>query len=165
MWSSLRLRQSTKGYLPKPRNQTTRVCKRDEVRTNDDTMATSLITSLLTLPDPNMLVERTLCTTGHRITPEEWMTAIEFLTRTGQACTPIRQEFILLSDVLGVSALVDALNNPRVGTATESSVLGPFFTEDAPDGASYSRFCASGPILGADTPPIARSPARRVDRV
>ena len=46
-----------------------------------------------------------------------------------------RQEFILLSDVFGVSALIDALNNPRVGTSTESSVLGPFFTEDAADGA------------------------------
>ena len=44
-----------------------------------------------------------------------------------------RQEFILLSDVLGVSALVDALNNPPMGNATESSVLGPFFTEDAAD--------------------------------
>jgi len=67
------------------------------------------------------------------ITTEEWMSAIGFLTRTGQTCTPIRQEFILLSDVLGVSALVDALNNPSVGNATESSVLGPFFTQDAPD--------------------------------
>lgn len=48
-----------------------------------------------------------------------------------------RQEFILLSDVLGVSALVDAINNPSVGNATESSVLGPFFTEDAADGAWF----------------------------
>jgi hypothetical protein len=62
------------------------------------------------------------------------MTAIQFLTRTGQTCTPIRQEFILLSDVLGVSAVVDALNNPPINGAMESSVLGPFFTEDAPDG-------------------------------
>ncbi|KAH9028322.1 Intradiol ring-cleavage dioxygenase [Lactarius hengduanensis] len=54
---------------------------------------------------------------------------------TGQTCTPqaLRQEFILLSDVLGVSALVDALNNPPVSATTESNVLGPFFTEDAPD--------------------------------
>jgi hypothetical protein len=65
------------------------------------------------------------------------MEAIQFLTRAGQTCSPIRQEFILLSDVLGVSALVDALNNPVVGRATESSVLGPFFTEDAPDGAFH----------------------------
>jgi hypothetical protein len=69
------------------------------------------------------------------------MAAIEFLTRTGQICTPIRQEFILLSDVLGVSAVVDAINHPTdvasdptKKAATESSVLGPFFTEDAPDG-------------------------------
>ena len=62
------------------------------------------------------------------------MTAINFLTRTGQTCNPIRQEFILLSDVLGVSALVDGLNNPTVSGGTNSSVLGPFFTEDAPDG-------------------------------
>jgi hypothetical protein len=62
------------------------------------------------------------------------MSAIMFLTRVGQTCTPLRQEFILLSDVLGVSALVDARNNPPYAGATESSVLGPFFTEDAPDG-------------------------------
>ena len=66
------------------------------------------------------------------------MTAIDFLTRTGQICTPLRQEFILLSDVLGVSALVDGLNNPTVSGGTESSVLGPFFTEDAPDGTVTS---------------------------
>ena len=61
------------------------------------------------------------------------MKTIEYLTRVGQTCTPLRQEFILLSDILGVSALVDALNNPPVSGATESSVLGPFFTDDAPD--------------------------------
>jgi len=69
----------------------------------------------------------------NNITTDEWMTAIKFLTATGQKCTDIRQEFILLSDVLGVSALVDALNHPKVGTSTASTVLGPFFTEDAAD--------------------------------
>ncbi|KAH8986146.1 Intradiol ring-cleavage dioxygenase [Lactarius akahatsu] len=48
-------------------------------------------------------------------------------------CTPLHQEFILLSDVLGMSALVDALNDLPVSAGTESSVSGPFFTEDAPD--------------------------------
>src|SRR5258708_16193683 len=72
-----------------------------------------------------------------RITKEEWMSTIQFLTRTGQTCPPLRQEFILLSDILGISALVDALNNPPLGNATESSVLGPFFTEDAPDGSFF----------------------------
>ncbi|EIN08539.1 aromatic compound dioxygenase [Punctularia strigosozonata HHB-11173 SS5] len=67
------------------------------------------------------------------LTTAEWMTAIQFLTRVGKTCTDLRQECILLSDVLGVSALVDAINNPPQGGATESSVLGPFFTEDAPD--------------------------------
>ena len=65
------------------------------------------------------------------------MNAIQFLTRVGQTCTPLRQEFILLSDVLGVSALVDGLNNPPTDNATESSVLGPFFTDDAADGKGY----------------------------
>ncbi|KAG1747391.1 Intradiol ring-cleavage dioxygenase [Suillus lakei] len=67
------------------------------------------------------------------LTTDEWMAAIDFLTRTGQKSTPLRQEMILLSDVLGVSALVDALNNPVAGGATENSILGPFFTENAAD--------------------------------
>ncbi|KAJ7498101.1 intradiol ring-cleavage dioxygenase [Mycena galericulata] len=65
------------------------------------------------------------------ITTEEWMTALEFLTETGQKCSDIRQEFILLSDSLGVSALVDSINNAKPPGATESTVLGPFFTTDA----------------------------------
>ncbi|KAF8437973.1 Intradiol ring-cleavage dioxygenase [Boletus edulis BED1] len=67
------------------------------------------------------------------LSTDEWMAAIQFLTRVGQACTPVRQEMIFLSDVLGVSALVDVLNSPVMGGATENSVLGPFFTEDAED--------------------------------
>ncbi|THH32636.1 hypothetical protein EUX98_g1565 [Antrodiella citrinella] len=78
------------------------------------------------------------------ITTEEWMNTIQFLTRVGQTCTPIRQEFILLSDILGVSALVDSLNNPPVKGATESSVLGPFFTEDAPDVAQGDSIASEG---------------------
>ena len=87
------------------------------------------------------------------------MSAIDFLTRTGQTCTPIRQEFILLSDVLGVSALVDALNNPPVGNATESTVLGPFFTEDAPDGQyKDAHLCSSLPhALTTPTVPLGES--------
>jgi hypothetical protein len=60
--------------------------------------------------------------------------AIQFLTLVGQTCADLRQDFILPSDVLGVSALVDALNNPPQGGATDSSVLGLSFTEDALDG-------------------------------
>jgi len=65
------------------------------------------------------------------ITTEEWMNAIQFLTETGKKCTDIRQEFILLSDVLGVSALIDTVQNAKPATATEPTVLGPFYTEDA----------------------------------
>lgn len=61
------------------------------------------------------------------LTFEEWEFAIDFLTRTGQKCTPIRQEFILLSDVLGVSMLVDAVNHREREGATETTVLGPFY--------------------------------------
>jgi hydroxyquinol 1,2-dioxygenase len=56
----------------------------------------------------------------------EWERAIGFLTATGQKCDDERQEFILLSDVLGVSMLVETINNRKGGGATESTVLGPF---------------------------------------
>lgn len=66
------------------------------------------------------------------LTESEWLEAIRFLTATGQMCDDRRQEFILLSDTLGVSMLVDAINH-RHGTAgTESTVFGPFFVEGAP---------------------------------
>src|ERR1700743_796408 len=61
------------------------------------------------------------------LTFEEWEYAIDFLTRTGQKCTDIRQEFILLSDVFGVSMLVDAVNHRDRDGATETTVLGPFY--------------------------------------
>lgn len=63
---------------------------------------------------------------------EEWETAVAFLTRTGKTCNEHRQEFILLSDTLGVSMLVDAINHRMPGGATETTVLGPFFVEEAP---------------------------------
>src|SRR6202034_2611816 len=61
----------------------------------------------------------------------EWEKAIEFLTATGQKCDDERQEFILLSDVLGISMLVETINN-RTGGATESTVLGPFHVVKSP---------------------------------
>ena len=87
-------------------------------------------------PDPPSIDESNRMTYAlptTSLTTAEWMAMLTFLTRTGQKCTDIRQEFILLSDVWGLSALVDALNNPPLGNTTESSVLGPFFTEDAAD--------------------------------
>lgn len=66
------------------------------------------------------------------LTEEEWARAIAFLTATGQKCDDVRQEFILLSDVLGVSMLVDAISHRTGGTATESTVLGPFHVVASP---------------------------------
>jgi hydroxyquinol 1,2-dioxygenase len=66
------------------------------------------------------------------VTQEEWEYGIDFLTRTGQICSAERQEFILLSDTLGVSMLVDAINNRRPEGATENTVFGPFHVADAP---------------------------------
>jgi hydroxyquinol 1,2-dioxygenase len=66
------------------------------------------------------------------LTQAEWETGIDFLTRTGQICSGERQEFILLSDVLGFSMLVDAINNRRPAGATENTVFGPFHVADAP---------------------------------
>jgi len=66
------------------------------------------------------------------LTEAEWAIAIDFLTRTGQKCDPSRQEFILLSDVLGVSMLVETINHRTGGAATESTVLGPFHMVESP---------------------------------
>lgn len=59
-------------------------------------------------------------------TEQEWFKAIDFLTRTGQKSDDKRQEFILLSDVLGVSMLVDAINHRSTHEVTETTVTGPF---------------------------------------
>ena len=75
-------------------------------------------------------------------TDAEWLAAIKFLTATGHMCDDVRQEFILLSDTLGVSTLVELINNRKSPGATETSVLGPFFVENAPKlppGASILR--------------------------
>ncbi len=67
-----------------------------------------------------------------RLSEAEWEYAIQFLTRTGQITDERRQEFILLSDVLGVSMLTIAINAPADPDATEPTVFGPFFVHDAP---------------------------------
>jgi catechol 1,2-dioxygenase len=67
-----------------------------------------------------------------RLTQQEWERAIAFLTATGQACTDTRQEFILLSDVLGLSMLVETVNDHRAPGVTESTVLGPFHMTESP---------------------------------
>jgi len=68
-----------------------------------------------------------------QLTEEEWFEAIKFLTAVGQKCDDKRQEFILLSDILGLSMMVVALNNKTLPGATEATVLGPFFAHGAPE--------------------------------
>jgi hydroxyquinol 1,2-dioxygenase len=66
-----------------------------------------------------------------RLTGEEWFTAVDFLERVGRISSPTRQEFVLLSDILGLSVLVDQLNH-GTGSATDSTLLGPFYVEGRP---------------------------------
>lgn len=97
------------------------------------------------------------------LTQDEWEFAIGFLTTTGQICTQERQEFILLSDTLGLSMLVDAINNRRPEGATENTVFGPFHVEGAPvrqmgeqislDGKGESCLFV-GRVVGLDGKPV-----------
>ena len=98
------------------------------------------------------------------LTEAEWLAAIQFLTRAGQLCDDKRQELILLSDVLGVSMLVDDINHHAQGPGTASTVLGPFYRPGArelPYGASISQdgqgepAVLMGRVLAPDGMPIA----------
>ncbi len=97
------------------------------------------------------------------LTEDEWLEGIRFLTATGQKCDDKRQEFILLSDVLGVSMLVDAINHRHPEGATESTVLGPFFVHGAPEIKNGDNLAAgwegepayvSGRVLSANGDPV-----------
>jgi hydroxyquinol 1,2-dioxygenase len=121
------------------------------------TVTEAVLAQMATTPDPR-LKEIMAAAVTHlhafarevRLRPEEWLTAIKVLTQIGQACTPARQEFILLSDTLGLSALVNIMHDQTAADAgTESSLLGPFFREDAPNlalGDSIAQ-SATGPEL------------------
>jgi protocatechuate 3,4-dioxygenase beta subunit len=98
------------------------------------------------------------------LTEEEWGFAIDFLTRTGHMSNEVRQEFILLSDVLGISMLVETINHRTGGTSTESTVLGPFHMVESPkrelgDDINLDRkgtpCLVSGRVTGPDGEPLA----------
>ncbi len=103
------------------------------------------------------------------LTEAEWFAGIQFLTAVGQKCDAKRQEFILLSDTLGVSMLVDALNHRKSTGASESTVLGPFYVPGAPELANGTNLAAglpgeptlfSGRVLTVDGKPI---PGAQID--
>jgi hydroxyquinol 1,2-dioxygenase len=109
------------------------------MRIDEHTITDAVVRSLDGCDDPRLKeIMTALVTHVHdfvretRLTEEEWMEGIRFLTATGQACTATRQEFILLSDVLGISMLTVALNQAKAPGATEATVFGPFHTPDAP---------------------------------
>ena len=99
-----------------------------------------------------------------KLTDAEWFGAIQFLTDVGKTCTDKRQEFILLSDTLGVSILVITLNHPAADGTSDSTVQGPYYWEGAPElpnganlavGVKGEPAFYSGRVLGSDGTPIA----------
>jgi hydroxyquinol 1,2-dioxygenase len=105
----------------------------------EETAADAVVESFANTPDPRLReLLASLVRHLHAFvrdtepTIAEWQRAIEFLTATGQKCDDHRQEFILLSDVLGISMLVETMNNRKTGGATESTVLGPFHLVASP---------------------------------
>jgi hydroxyquinol 1,2-dioxygenase len=106
---------------------------------DEDRSAEVVAASFAGTPDPRLReVMTSLATHLHafvkdvRLTPEEWETGVGFLTDTGQMCDDTRQEFILLSDTLGVSMLVESLASGARGGLTEATVEGPFHVVASP---------------------------------
>jgi hydroxyquinol 1,2-dioxygenase len=107
---------------------------------NENTITEAVLARLADTPDPRLKeIMSALVRHLHdfarevKLTEAEWMAGIEFLTATGQKCNDKRQEFILLSDTLGLSMLTVALNHSKSAQATEATVFGPFHVPGAPE--------------------------------
>lgn len=136
----------------------------------EEQITQNVLASMANTPNPRLkAVMTSLITHVHdfirevELTQDEWGLAIQFLTRTGQLCDDKRQEFILLSDISGVTMLVDAINHRSPDGATESTIFGPFYREGAaelPMGASISQdgrgepAVVTGRVLSIDGTPI-----------
>ena len=112
----------------------------DEQRAREAALVATVLESLRETPDPRLkLVLESLVRHLHgflsetRLTEDEWRAGIEFLTAAGHITDARRQEFVLLSDVLGASMQTIAINNQAYADATEATVLGPFFVGGAPE--------------------------------
>lgn len=109
---------------------------------SEDDLTAEVVARLEATPDPRLReIMQSLVKHVHafvrdvQLTDEEWAAGIKFLTQTGQMCDDVRQEYILLSDTLGVSSLVDLINHSHVGEAdhaTEPTILGPFYVPESP---------------------------------
>ncbi|MEJ8853440.1 intradiol ring-cleavage dioxygenase [Variovorax robiniae] len=138
---------------------------------NEDTITAAVLESLADTPSPRLKeVMSALVRHLHdlarevKLTEQEWMQGIEFLTATGQKCTDKRQEFILLSDTLGLSMLTVALNHSKSAQATEATVFGPFHVPGAPvlplgsdiaNGAKGEPLFVDATVRGTDGKPVA----------
>ncbi len=138
---------------------------------DETTITAAVIEQFASTPDPRLRhIMTSLVRHLHAfarevdLTEDEWFQGIDFLTRTGHMCSSTRQEFILLSDALGLSQLVVAQNHKRVPEATEQTVFGPFHIEGAtpqPDGADIAEGISGVPLFvtaqvtGVDGHPIA----------
>src|SRR4051794_12574618 len=108
--------------------------------TTEDDITAEVLRRFEGTPDPR-LREIMVSLTQHlhqfvkdvRLNEGEWWKAIQFLTSTGHMCSDKRQEFILLSDTMGISMLVDLISNGKPEGATESTVFGPFYREGGPE--------------------------------
>ncbi len=138
---------------------------------NQDTITQAVLARLAETPDARVKALMTsLVQHLHafaretRLTEAEWLRGMEFLTATGQKCSDTRQEFIFLSDVLGLSMLTVAMNNDKPQGCTEATVLGPFHVADArryahgadlANGAFGEPCVVRGRVLGLGGEPIA----------
>ncbi len=136
----------------------------------EDTVTAEVLASYANIPSPRLKELITeLITHLHsyvrkvRLTTEEWNEAIAFLTATGHITDDKRQEFILLSDVLGVSIQTIIINNPPKPGQTEDTLFGPFFVEGAPQielggdmsfGAKGEPLWVEGTVRGLDGEPV-----------
>ncbi|MGW5152937.1 dioxygenase family protein [Rhodococcus koreensis] len=139
-------------------------------RALEDELVATVVASFDAAPDPRLKeVMQSLTRHLHafirdvRLTEEEWNTAIEFLTAVGHITDDKRQEFVLLSDVLGASMQTIAVNNQAHKGATDATVFGPFFVEDAPEiplggdiagGASGQPCWVDGTVTDTDGNPV-----------
>jgi hydroxyquinol 1,2-dioxygenase len=137
---------------------------------NQNNITDAVLASFANTPDPRLKeIVNSLIKHLHafardvKLTEDEWLKGIQYLTATGHKCTGTRQEFILLSDVLGLSMLTIAMNQDKPAGCTEATVFGPFFLEEAPryelgadvsNGAKGAPCWVEGRILGLEGEPI-----------
>jgi hypothetical protein len=128
-----------------------------------ETITDAVLDQMATTPDPRL---KTIMASAVKhlhafarevnLTPAEWIKGIEFMTAAGKMCSPERQEFILLSDTLGLSALVNGLHDATaLEDATNTSLLGPFYREATPTltaGSSIAKKSEAGQRVRALRP-------------